>query len=60
MSFSTSKKFRANNLSNINLLDIHTGNYVSSDELADKVIQREQEKFSSIEINQDENWHLFS
>lgn len=59
MNFSRGYLLKSDDLSNISLLDVQTGNYVSTEKLAERVIQREQENFSSIKINQQQNWQDF-
>lgn len=59
MNFSKSIKLNSYDLLNINTTDIYTGNTVSLEELALRTLEREQGRFSSIEINQQENFANF-
>jgi len=59
MNFLKATKLNSNNLSNISVFDFHTETTVSLEELAVKTFEREQNKFSSIEINQQENVQNF-
>ncbi len=55
MNFLKATKFNSNDLSNISTNDFYTGTTVSFEELAIRVFEREQNRFSSIEINLQEN-----
>lgn len=59
MNYSTAAKFNSKDLSNVSTVDIYTGTTVSLEELTKKVLEQEQNRFSSIEINQRENWQDF-
>ncbi len=55
MNFLKSAKLNSHDLSNISTTDFHTGTDVSFEELVSRTLEREQNRFSSIEINQQEN-----
>lgn len=59
MSFLKSAKLNSYDLSNIKTTDFYTGNTVSFEQLALRTLEREQNRFSSIEINQQENMQNF-
>lgn len=54
-----SAQFNSENLSNINTTDFLTGNTVSLEEYAIRISEREQNKYSSMEIDKQENWQDF-
>lgn len=51
-------KLSSSSLGNISVINIHSGNYISLEELVENTIQRER-NFSSFEINQQENLREF-
>lgn len=55
MNFLKTTKLNSNDLSNISTFDVNTGTIVSLEELSVRTFEREQNRFSSIEINQQEN-----
>ncbi len=59
MNFSQATKLSSKDLSEINVFDVQTETIVSLDELATRTFEREQNRFSSFEINQQENCQDF-
>ena len=55
MNFLKSARLNSHDLSNICTTDFYTGTDVSFEELASRTLKREQNRFASIEINQQEN-----